>query len=680
MIKSLQIIKNIKSNKDVDCKHKWLLYLYVTKEQNYNLNHVKSLSEITNKSVLNYVTKSLEILNEEKISKKNLFYVEEALKWMDVAKCGTKTIRKEWIKKGYDLFVHNIGSSQIYRETNDNIVVETLIKTHGLIGQYIKGEVNIDKNKELYLLIERKLISKEDLREILYVLNKCIIKSISDKIWNTVEKQVIDIIEKIINNEFEADNYYDVSYIVNRLSKLRTYATEEEKDELKKYLSNNDSVVKVIGMLFERIEIWFLDSALSKFKFEEIIKILFFVGINIKDDCKHLTFENVMKSIYLDYNNNKEINLYKKRIIEKYLLDMSIDDIKNNNIQNNHLYMSISTINGTAVFDFNFSIVSKKLIEFCEVAYETDSLFNKAVFMLYDLFGFRRDQYDRFYNEISYLKTMNSSISKKTKILDYINGKSILDVGPGGGALMDLIAERFIDADVYGIDIAENVIEALKNKKSNENKRWNLIKGDALYLDKYIEKNKVDTIIYSSIIHELYSYIPFEGKKFNRDTIEKALTSAYDILPVGGRIIIRDGIMTEEKEQKRIIRFKNKDDIKILDRYCNDFKGRKITYEKIKEDEAMMYVNDAMEFLYTYTWGEDSYNIEVQEQFGYFTPNEYVEFIKRIFNNKCNIIECIHFLQDGYEEHLLEKIDFFDENYIPTRLPDSTCIIVIEKR
>ncbi|MDI5788952.1 hypothetical protein PO124_12605 [Bacillus licheniformis] len=28
-------------------------------------------------------------------------------------------------------------------------------------------------------------------------------------------------------------------------------------------------------------------------------------------------------------------------------------------------------------------------------------------------------------------------------------------------------------------------------------------------------------------------------------------------------------------------------------------------------------MNDAMEFLYTYTWGEEAYPHEVQEQFGY---------------------------------------------------------------
>ncbi len=150
MLKSLEIIKKELKGKNID-KHKesWLYYLYVTREHNYNLSHLKALSELTNKNVLNYVIKSLTILDEEstKYHPKIVFYVEETLKWMDVVKCGTKAKRKEWLKKGYDLFVHNIGSAKIYMEENDDPIVEVLIRTHGLIGQYIKGEVNLIENK-----------------------------------------------------------------------------------------------------------------------------------------------------------------------------------------------------------------------------------------------------------------------------------------------------------------------------------------------------------------------------------------------------------------------------------------------------------------------------------------------------------------------------------------------------
>ena len=273
---------------------------------------------------------------------------------------------------------------------------------------------------------------------------------------------------------------------------------------------------------------------------------------------------------------------------------------------------------------------------------------------------------------------MNASMKNKIQLLDYIRGINIIDVGPGGGALMDLMEERNPSYNIYGIDISSNVIDTLSERKEREHRCWNLIKGDALSLDQYFEKGSIDTIIFSSIIHELYSYIVFEGKKFNIHTVEKALKSAYSILPVHGRIIIRDGIKSEPENTVRMIRFKNIEDIKILERYCNDFKGRKITYEVIDQNTVKMLVNDAMEFLYTYTWGEDSYPMEVQEQFGYCTPTEYLNLIKKNLPNS-KIITCNAFLQEGYEKNLLPKISIYDENMNPVKLPNSTCILVIEK-
>ena len=52
-----------------------------------------------------------------------------------------------------------------------------------------------------------------------------------------------------------------------------------------------------------------------------------------------------------------------------------------------------------------------------------------------------------------------------------------------------------------------------------------------------------------------------------------------------------------------------------LEQYVREFKGRIIQYEVLADNTVKMPVNDAMEFLYTYTWGEDSFVHEVQEQF-----------------------------------------------------------------
>jgi Methylase involved in ubiquinone/menaquinone biosynthesis len=676
MIKSLNELKNPNENSNL-----WVKYLYFTNETNYSLERLKSVSDISVKLVYLAVLKNLEILNESiekgKIKERNLFYVEETLKWSDVAKVGSRSKRREWQKKEYDLFVHNIGSSQIYVEDvkDYNEVVRVLIKTHGLIGQYIRGEVNFDKNISLYTLITKGLIAKDDLKEVLIVLNECIIKGVSEKLYFDIKDEVIDCIDDIVNGNFEKHKIC----LKEKFKRLNSKISEDAINELSEILKDK-KIESILEKVFSNLELWHYEGALNDFSIEEQIKMLLIISKYIDGTSRHLTFEKIMKTMYLDYNDKKESNIYRKRIIEAYLSVIAFADIIDDNIKENpHIKLEVKKNHNTLVLDFEFSLQATKLIEFCEVAYTSNSMYQKAVYLLYDIFGFRRDQYDRFYNEIDYLNTMNSSLEQKARILDFMVGNNILDIGPGGGALMDLILERDSTLNVYGIDIATNVIDSLNKKKVEEERMWNLIKGDALYLDEYFKEESIDTIIYSSIIHELFSYIEYEGKKFNHDVILKTLKSAYKILSKGGRIIIRDGIMTEPKEDYRIIEFNNINDIEILDRYCADFRGREITYEKINKNKVKMLVNDAMEFLYTYTWGENSFALEVKEQFGYFTPTEYRTLIEENLDG-AKIVFLEAFLQTGYEENLLNKISIYDEDNKIVKLPNSTCIMVIEKR
>ncbi len=663
-MKELEALKN-RTNEN------WINYLVKTKEKNFNYERINSLTELSNKLVYNYVLNSFEVLETNKVDEKVYYYVSETLKWMEVAKAGSSKDRKKWTVNNYDLYVHNIGSSEIYCSENENYdeVVRVLIKTHGLIGQYIRGEVNLNKNKELYDLIEKKLITKELLKEVLIVLNECVVKPVSDDLYESIKKEIVIAIEKIINNDFEED-----IDLLDRLKKINKHLNEEDL-----ILIEDNNIKKALKKVFDNLELWYYEGALKNFSFEERIKVLLYISNSISFNDNHLTFEKLMKSIYFDYKGKKIVNIYKKRIIESMLSELSFEDIINNNIKTNpHIRFNLKRTSNTMLFNFVFSIQATKLIEFCEVAYTSNSLYNKAVYMLYDLFGFRRDRYDRFYNEVNYLNTMNASTHNKKILIDFIVGKNVLDVGPGGGALLNLIEESNNKYNVFGIDISENVIEELARKKEIENRKWKIVKGDALYLEKHFEKDSIDTIIYSSIIHELYSYTNYNGKKFNIDTVIKTLQSAYNIIPKGGRIIIRDGIMTEPIDQYRIIEFNNIKDLEILDNYCNDFKGRKISYEKIDENKVKMLINDAMEFLYTYTWGENSYSLEVQEQFGYLTPTEYIELIETNLKDS-RVIEIKAFLQSGYEENLLNKISIYNEDMKVVKLPNSTCIIVIER-
>ena len=92
-----------------------------------------------------------------------------------------------------------------------------------------------------------------------------------------------------------------------------------------------------------------------------------------------------------------------------------------------------------------------------------------------------------------------------------------------------------------------------------------------------------------------------------------------------------------------------------------------------------------MEFLYTYTWGPASFPYEVRELYGILPYDDYVA--RSSMGRRCEVASvveipptCAATLQPGYRDNLAGKIELTDEHDVPVELPDSNCLIVIERR
>ncbi|PKM94853.1 MAG: SAM-dependent methyltransferase [Firmicutes bacterium HGW-Firmicutes-1] len=692
------ILKYEEGNFAILKEEKWLLHLAFSCEENVNLERVERIAAVK-KYTLEYVKRTLRILSSIKLEGK-LFKVDSkeileiALSWCEVAKTGMYHTRKAWINKGFCLFAHNIGSCKIYREqfgldtevdyTPIQELCSTLILTHGLIGQYLRGETSLISNQPLVECMEKFKLDVKEYKKLLMFFNECIIGGVSPKLWEELSEQVDTTIDLILTRQWDCG-----MTTLERLKALRKSSIQNGEDFNTQWIHmhENPELISKIEAVINRCEIWYVEAALHDFSFEEFIKILLLISkeLNINEGSViHLSFEKLMNSLYYDRNNEKKLNLYKKRIIENYLKEFEIEQLLIGKVDHSNIHVKhcmIKEFNNPYMlfFEFQFSPAADQLIQFCEEAEKADVLYEKAIILLYDLFDLRRDAYDRFYEEEAYLQTMNQSIDYKAIILEYIVGQKVVDIGPGGGALMDLIEKKHPSKQVIGVDISENVLDNLKKRKQIEGKSWEVQYGDALELEQYFERGSVDTVIFCSILHELFSYIPYEGERFHKDTVIAALKSAFNVIPTGGRIIIRDGIMTEPSDQKRMIRFLSEEGLQFLKKYKRDFKGRNIQFEIIAHNMVLMPVNDAMEFLYTYTWGDASYVHEINEQFGYFTPSEYITVIQGALGSTAKVIEEKHYLQQGYTVALSSKIEFFNEDHVRTALPDSTCFIVIEK-
>ena len=305
--------------------------------------------------------------------------------------------------------------------------------------------------------------------------------------------------------------------------------------------------------------------------------------------------------------------------------------------------------------------------------------FEKSIIVLYDMFGFRRDAFDRLNNEEKYLSTMNDvNTSTKDTIIDYSVGMRIVDVGSGGGVLLDRLEKKFPDREIIGTDISTNVIDALNAKKKKEGHRWNVV------VHNFVEgpfANKTDTVIFSSILHEIYSYTETPRGRFEIDSVKTALKNAFASLTPGGRIIIRDGIKPDSDELVTI-RFKSSDGMDFFENYRNDFKGlkdipdeKKVVFADARSLTVTGDINFMREFMYTYTWGKQSYAHEVQEQFGYFTLKEYTDYLRGL---GAKIIVARELLESGYPLNLGKYLDLMDQNGNERVYPASNCIIVAE--
>ncbi|HEU4731986.1 MAG TPA: methyltransferase domain-containing protein [Kofleriaceae bacterium] len=322
--------------------------------------------------------------------------------------------------------------------------------------------------------------------------------------------------------------------------------------------------------------------------------------------------------------------------------------------------------------------------------YETRSQasYHAMLKALCDLYGLRKDQFDRVANEANYLAAMNAARSDKQRMLELLHpGGSggpgrIVEVGPGGGVVLDLLAERFPGSEIIGVDRSRDVVDALGQRARARGSRWRVVHGDAEQLGELVG-GPLDGVVFCSVLHEVYSYTE---PRFSLASIQRVIQGAFAALGPGGRIVIRDGV--KPPPGRRRMRMIAPDARDTFELFVAQFEGRPIECAALpgEPDRVELSTADAMEFLYTYTWGPASFPYEVRELYGVLTYDDYVAHLVSWCGGEAaaRVIELPpevrSYLQPGYRDHLHGKIELTDERDRPVELPDSNCLIAIEKR
>lgn len=279
-----------------------------------------------------------------------------------------------------------------------------------------------------------------------------------------------------------------------------------------------------------------------------------------------------------------------------------------------------------------------------------------------------------------YFERMANSLKDKVKILPFVGAGKVLDVGAGGGEFTLALME--LGNDAYALDGSEEAVHHLEEKGVPSYQKF------SHEIAETFDTKTFDSIVCSSIIHEIFSYgDDSENSAFTLGSVENSLSQFHQVLKDDGKLIIRDGIAPANRGETIKVLFKDPDGVRMANKYLAmiPFKTdvspaprHKVGFTVDEVEQSL--TGDAgsiMEFLYTFTWGEASYERETQELYGVFTLTEYTEFLEA---HGYNVLHAEEYLQEGYPLHLKEKVALYKEDGSEAPFPMSNCLIVAEKK
>lgn len=273
-------------------------------------------------------------------------------------------------------------------------------------------------------------------------------------------------------------------------------------------------------------------------------------------------------------------------------------------------------------------------------------------------------------NEL-YYQRMASSVGDKARLLQHLTGTSVLEIGFGGGELLDILHEE--GYLVYGLD-ASPVSES---KVINKPYGARTVEGFADEIKVSFPDTKFDNVILSSVMHEVFSYgNRGAAGKHSLFSFDAVLREIHASLNPGGRILIRDGVLAENWEDKVKLVMLN-GDVAGVEEYLElqPFKDRvNLMYQG--DDTYLGNLESVAAFAYTYTWGPDALLRESQELFGVLTRKEYVTLLQ---SYDFRMLTDEEYVQEGYVHALSPLMDIRDmeDNVLP--FPSTNAIWVAEK-
>lgn len=278
-----------------------------------------------------------------------------------------------------------------------------------------------------------------------------------------------------------------------------------------------------------------------------------------------------------------------------------------------------------------------------------------------------------------YFNGMDSSIGDKEQLLNYLVGESVMELGFGSGELL-LRAEQ---KGFYTVGVDASIESVVKGS----NLGLTVFKGDHNDLPELFEDVKFDNIILCSVLHEIYSYTrnhalltesPLDAHFEGLRNVQETISICYSLLNEGGRLLIRDGVKPEHNPMVELV-LSDSYGVQFMENYLMESNNYNEDSEIVRVGEytySMDYTN-AMEFMYTYTWGEQSFSREVKEQYGIFTRQGYALLL---MSEGFGLTEFSEYVQTGYHTHLKDKMALYNLDGSEKEYPSTNMVVIATKK
>jgi SAM-dependent methyltransferase len=274
-----------------------------------------------------------------------------------------------------------------------------------------------------------------------------------------------------------------------------------------------------------------------------------------------------------------------------------------------------------------------------------------------------------------YVAGMARSKPDKAKILGFVTGNRVLELGCGSGAVLELLQHHDPNIELVGIDLSAKLLGAAA-KQLGDQVRFH--RQDIFELCKNPEKlnePKFSSVILCSALHEFASFALEHPERFIEAGVPPMLVAAKQIfglakslLEPGGTLIVRDGVKLDA--QLLQIRFKNPELQETFWRFSDDFRPFNLEFSlqgNIYTVQASHFYEFATKYFYQTNW-----DIEVGEIFGWASGLDLEQLLLETgFTPQTRQVYTIDFLKEKWQN----AFEMTDAHGMPFMLP-STQIVV----